>query len=68
MGGKRVVVRTLDVGADKQADYFHLPPEANPALGMRGHPAVSQPTGASPHPAAGHLPASAYGRWPSCSP
>lgn len=35
MGGKRVVIRTLDIGADKQADYFQLPKEENPALGMR---------------------------------
>jgi phosphotransferase system enzyme I (PtsI) len=35
MNGKRVVIRTLDIGADKQADYFHLPKEANPAMGMR---------------------------------
>jgi len=35
MGGKLVIVRTLDIGADKQAGYFGLPPEENPALGMR---------------------------------
>lgn len=35
MEGKRVVIRTLDIGADKQADYFHLSREANPALGLR---------------------------------
>ncbi len=35
MGDRRVVIRTLDIGADKQLDYFHLPKEANPALGMR---------------------------------
>ncbi|MDR2467644.1 MAG: phosphoenolpyruvate--protein phosphotransferase [Spirochaetaceae bacterium] len=35
MGGKQVIIRTLDIGADKQADYFHLPHEENPALGMR---------------------------------
>lgn len=33
--GKRVVIRTLDIGADKQADYFQLPHEENPAMGMR---------------------------------
>lgn len=33
--GKRVVVRTLDIGADKKAPYFGLAPEENPALGMR---------------------------------
>jgi len=35
MNGRRVVIRTLDIGADKQADYFGLPAEENPALGMR---------------------------------
>lgn len=35
MGGKRVVIRTLDIGADKQADYFNLPHEDNPAMGLR---------------------------------
>jgi phosphotransferase system enzyme I (PtsI) len=35
MEGRRVIIRTLDIGADKQADYFHLEPEANPALGYR---------------------------------
>jgi phosphotransferase system enzyme I (PtsI) len=35
MGGRQVVIRTLDIGADKQADYFNLPKEENPALGMR---------------------------------
>jgi phosphotransferase system enzyme I (PtsI) len=35
MGGREVVIRTLDIGADKQADYFNLPKEENPALGMR---------------------------------
>ncbi len=36
MHGKRVVIRTLDIGADKQASYFSLPQEENPALGFRG--------------------------------
>jgi phosphotransferase system enzyme I (PtsI) len=35
MQGKQVIIRTLDIGADKQADYFNLPHEENPALGMR---------------------------------
>ena len=35
MEGKRVIIRTLDIGADKQADYFHIPKEENPALGYR---------------------------------
>jgi phosphotransferase system enzyme I (PtsI) len=36
MAGKRVVFRTLDIGADKRIDYFDLPVEENPALGIRG--------------------------------
>lgn len=35
MAGKRVIIRTLDIGADKQVDYFNLPKEENPALGCR---------------------------------
>ena len=35
MKGKRVVIRTLDAGADKNLEYLHLPKEENPALGMR---------------------------------
>lgn len=33
--GKTVVIRTLDIGADKKVDYFQLDPEENPAMGMR---------------------------------
>lgn len=36
MQGKRVVIRTLDIGADKQCEYFPMEAEENPALGMRG--------------------------------
>ncbi len=36
MGDKKVIIRTLDVGADKQAPYFGLDDEENPALGLRG--------------------------------
>lgn len=36
MNGKRVIIRTLDIGADKKADYFKLDDEENPALGLRG--------------------------------
>ena len=35
MAGKKVIIRTLDIGADKQADYFGLDKEENPALGYR---------------------------------
>lgn len=35
MGGKKVIIRTLDIGADKQVDYFNLKKEENPALGFR---------------------------------
>lgn len=33
--GKRVIIRTLDIGADKQVDYFQMPKEENPAMGVR---------------------------------
>lgn len=36
MGGKKVIIRTADIGADKQEEYFHLEKERNPALGCRG--------------------------------
>lgn len=36
MEGRKVVIRTLDIGADKRADYFQLDEEENPALGYRG--------------------------------
>ena len=35
MEGKKVIIRTLDIGADKQVDYFKLPKEENPAMGYR---------------------------------
>lgn len=35
MAPKKVIIRTLDIGADKQADYFNLKKEENPALGLR---------------------------------
>lgn len=35
MAGKKVIVRTLDIGADKQVDYFNLDKEENPAMGYR---------------------------------
>ncbi len=35
MAGKKVIIRTLDIGADKQVDYFHLDHEDNPAMGYR---------------------------------
>ncbi len=35
LAGKKVIIRTLDIGADKQADYLHLDKEDNPALGFR---------------------------------
>lgn len=34
MSGKKVIIRTMDIGADKQADYFNLDKEDNPALGL----------------------------------
>lgn len=35
MQGKTVIIRTLDIGADKKVDYFDLKKEENPAMGMR---------------------------------
>ncbi|MBQ3038053.1 MAG: phosphoenolpyruvate--protein phosphotransferase [Clostridia bacterium] len=35
MADKKVIIRTLDIGADKQAKYFNLPQEENPAMGLR---------------------------------
>ena len=35
MAGKKVIIRTLDIGADKQVDYFNLKKEDNPAMGLR---------------------------------
>lgn len=35
MAGKQIIIRTLDIGADKQCDYFNMDPEDNPALGYR---------------------------------
>lgn len=35
MKGKKVIIRTLDIGADKRAEYFRLPKEENPAMGYR---------------------------------
>lgn len=35
MAGKKVIIRTLDIGADKKVEYFHLSKEENPALGCR---------------------------------
>ncbi|RKP49229.1 phosphoenolpyruvate--protein phosphotransferase [Trinickia fusca] len=36
LGGRTAIIRTLDVGADKEVPYLTLPPEVNPALGLRG--------------------------------
>ncbi len=35
LGSRPLIIRTLDIGADKQADYFQMAPEENPALGLR---------------------------------
>lgn len=36
MSGNKVIIRTLDIGSDKSADYFEFPEEINPAMGYRG--------------------------------
>ena len=45
MAGKQVIIRTLDIGADKQCDYFNMDPEDNPALGYRAIQNLSDQTG-----------------------
>ena len=68
MDGKEVIIRTLDIGADKQIGYFDLPKEDNPAMGMRAlricltRPGDLQDPAARPVTA---LPHSAS--WASCS-
>ena len=42
-----LIMRTLDVGGDKPLPYLPMPPEANPFLGVRGHPARAGPAGAA---------------------
>ena len=41
MAGKKVIIRTLDIGADKQVDYFNLDKEENPATGIQSNPYLS---------------------------
>ena len=45
MAGKKVIIRTLDIGADKQVDYFNLDKEENPALGIQSNSYLSDKTG-----------------------
>ena len=45
MAGKPVIIRTLDIGADKKCDYFEMEPEENPAMGCRAIPYLSDQTG-----------------------
>ncbi len=44
MAGKRVIIRTLDIGADKQADYFELAKEEKPGYGCTCHPYLPDQT------------------------
>ena len=61
MAGKKVIIRTLDIGADKQADYFNLAHEDNPAMGYRAiRICLDQPEIFKTQLRA-HLRASAYG-------
>ncbi len=62
MDGKEVIIRTLDIGADKQIDYFNLPKEDNPAMGMRALRICLTRPGDLPHPAACPFRASAFGK------
>lgn len=45
MAGKRVIIRTLDIGADKQCEYFHMDKEDNPAMGCPRNPHLSDASG-----------------------
>ena len=54
--GKKVIIRTLDIGADKQVDYFNLDKEENPALGYKSNSYLSDETGNFQDAAAGPLP------------
>ena len=64
-----VVIRTLDIGADKQADYFELPKEENPAMGLRAIRICLDPARGVPHPATGHCTVPPpMESWALCSP
>ena len=54
--GRRITLRTLDVGGDKPLPYLPTAAEANPFLGVRGHPALLDAPGAARRPAAGDRP------------
>lgn len=45
MAGKQVIIRTLDIGADKQCDYFNMDPEDNPGAWLSCNPNLSDQTG-----------------------
>lgn len=61
MDGKEVIIRTLDIGADKQIGYFDLPKEDNPAMGMRAAH-LPDPARDLQDPAARLFRASAFGK------
>ena len=56
LNGLPLIVRTLDIGGDKNAPYLDVPIEDNSFLGIRGHPAVPRAARAVPGTAAGDLP------------
>ena len=79
LGGRRITLRTLDVGGDKPLAYLPMPAEANPFLGVRGHPARRWPARtlladqlaaivrvAHDHPVERHVP-DGHARSTSCS-
>ena len=62
LNGLPIIIRTLDIGGDKEVPYLNLPAEDNSFLGDARHPPVPDPGGPLPSPVAGHLPGGAG--WP----
>ncbi|CAH2806709.1 MAG: PTS system, N-acetylglucosamine-specific IIA component (EC / Phosphotransferase system, phosphocarrier protein HPr / Phosphoenolpyruvate-protein phosphotransferase of PTS system (EC [uncultured Paraburkholderia sp.] len=68
LSGRTAIIRTLDVGADKEVDYLTLPPEPNPALGLRGirrrcAPICSTTSCAACSPCSRSAPCAFFCRW-----
>ena len=61
MEGKPVVIRTLDIGGDKNLPALNLEPEINPFLGLPGDPPLPEEQSVVHHPITGPLPG--FGPW-----